>query len=194
MEKRFSKWPTIANSNSTNDSIAAYEQWIKWYMNIGWNGLLLTFMFQPLPGSYNAKVKQMMDGVERLYSTFLTRAVRNPNFIENHGWLPFLLAAPDKPAVKFKKKSRLSDVAINDGLHVHAVLFVPENCRLKEPPADHFHRREGMYLQRPVVGLDIQPINSRPKYVTNYVLKSVARGKASLDDILILPRSRSEIV
>jgi hypothetical protein len=132
--------------------------------------------------------------IARMYSTFLTRAVRNPNLIENQGWLPFLLAAPDKPAVKFKRKSRLSDVVPNEGLHVHAILFVPKHSRLKESPARHFRRLADFYVKRPLLGLDIKPIKSRPKYVTNYVLKSVARKKVSSDDILILPRARSEIV
>lgn len=188
MEKRFSKWPTIANSNSNDGLVAAYGQWIKGYMDKGWSGSLLTFMFQPLPGGHNVKSRQMMDGVERLYSTFLTRAVRNPNSIENQGSLPILLAAPDMPVVKFKKKSRLSDVQINGGLHAHGILLVPAISRLKEPPVEHFGRREQLYVKRPLLGLDIKPINSTPKYVTDYVLKSVVRGKAHWDDILILPR------
>src|SRR4051812_36281650 len=102
MEKRFSKWPAMAHSNSTIDLSAAYGQWIKGYIDRGWTGSLITFMFQPLPGNYNVKMSLMMDGVERLYSMFLTRAVRNPNSIKNRGSLPVLIAAPDVPVVKFK--------------------------------------------------------------------------------------------
>src|SRR6185369_12405604 len=51
------------------------------------------------------------------------------------------------------------------------------------------------------VGLDLvgdlqalaQPISHDPHYVAEYALKSVARGRVSLDDIIVLPRGRREL-
>jgi hypothetical protein len=39
--------------------ILSYANWIQEFINVGWNAYLFTFMFNQIPGSIDAKVKQM---------------------------------------------------------------------------------------------------------------------------------------
>src|SRR5689334_16487298 len=58
--------------------INAYGDMINQYMDQGWDGYLLTFMFNHLKGSPVSVQKQMYEEVERVYAKVLTRIVRKP--------------------------------------------------------------------------------------------------------------------
>jgi hypothetical protein len=112
--------------------IKAFEKMIERKMTRdGWNGYLVSFMFHPVPGVPTTKLGIMGEALYRFYATFLTRVVRNPNSIFQLSQRPLLIAAPDYPVPKHHKQ-KLSEVTINDGLHVHGLLVVPWDCRLKE--------------------------------------------------------------
>jgi hypothetical protein len=100
------------------------------YISGGWNAYLVTFMFKPLPGSRHAIINQMRRGVEAFYATLVTRVVRYNRSNTRQHLLPRLIGAPDVPVFKRAKQS-VSDVCINDGLHFHAIVLIPETCRLK---------------------------------------------------------------
>ena len=72
----------------------------------------------PLGGVDKAALNKMMDEVERVYSTFITRVVRNPNSEYQKESRPILVAAPDRPVLK-NEKQELRDVKINGGVHMH---------------------------------------------------------------------------
>jgi hypothetical protein len=59
----------------------------------------------------------------------------------------------------------------------------------------HFRLNRTLYIhrERPLARVHAQPILNDPGYVTEYVLKSLSRQRFSLDDLVILPRSRSEL-
>jgi hypothetical protein len=123
----------------------AFGKWIEEYIDKGWQCYLTTFMFNPLFGSPDGIVRQMSAEVERVYSTLLTRVVRNPRSPKVKGSLPILIGFPDLPVFKHNK-GRLQDVVINDGLHYHAMVLLPPRSRLKESLERHFERFEDIYL------------------------------------------------
>ena len=159
---------------------------------VGWDAFLLTFMFNPLGAGQKQMPKIMQEEVTATYHKILTRMHRVPKKVDLYH-LPLWISAPDFPVAKYQKGS-LQDAKTNDGLHFDVIALVPpENPRgldfeayVKDNPQKFVgHNR---YLRT----LDIVYINHDADYVADYVLKSVNRGWASPDDILILPKSQSE--
>jgi hypothetical protein len=198
MDMHKSKWQNIAQSHNvsvSNDLIQSYSQWIQEYVDIyNFNPFLMTFMFKPLKGSHEAIMHQMKDEIDRVYSTFLTRVIRKPNSVYQRYLRsrPMLIAAPDRPVPKHKKQ-RLSDVTINDGRHIHGILAVPRCCRLKEDVVSHFQQYKRLYVKNRLLGLDVRAIESDLPRVVDYAFKSVTANKFEYDDILILPKSETEL-
>lgn len=158
----------------------------------GWNAYLMSFMFHPLPGSTQAKLQCMKDSVYRFYATFLTRVVRKPKSVFHAGDRPLLFAAPDYPVPKRKKQSP-SDFAINDGLHFHGIMVVPLRSRLKEDLIGHLQSRFLTYVKSPLKRIETVLIEDKIGFVTDYAFKSVKRNRFSVDDVIVLPKSRKEL-
>jgi hypothetical protein len=184
----------------------AFGKWSEEYISRGWQCYLTTFMFNPLSGSREGIVRQMSKEVERVYSTLLTRVVRDPRSPKVKGSLPILIGFPDLPVFKHNK-GRLQDVVINDGLHYHAMVLLPPRSRLKESLVQHFERCQDMYLgkikTKKVAGrlrskrvasklqhIHTQATTYTPRNHTGYGLK--AMGKLDHDHLLILPKSHGE--
>ena len=87
-------------------------------------------------------------------------------------------------------------VAINEGLHMQGVLVVPPRSWLRVPVVEHFRTQMALYVRpdRPLTTMDVRPIDRTPNVVVDYVLKSVSRRRYSMDDVLVLPRARAEVV
>jgi hypothetical protein len=158
----------------------------------GWNGYLLSFMFHPVPGATTTKLQIMGEAVYRFYATFLTRVVRNPNSVFQLTQRPLLIAVPDYPVPKHRKQ-KLSDVTVNDGLHMHGLLVVPWDCRLKEDVVTHLQKHDALYRKAPLRRIDIQPIEEKLGFVVDYVFKSVKKRRVCWDDVILLPKSSSEL-
>jgi hypothetical protein len=158
----------------------------------GWNAYLVTFMFHHLSGLPVARLKVMQDSVCRFYSTLVTRIVRKPNSIHQLYLRPRMLVAPDYPVFKHDKIS-LRDATVNDGLHMHSILAVPLKSRLKEELASHVAGKSRLYIKKPLRKIHFQPIESHTYAVTNYAMKAVRRGRCRWEDVLLLPKSLSEL-
>ena len=100
----------------------AYGDWLQEWLDQGWDGYLVTFLFNQLPGSRRAMVQQMHQHLEnRWYGRLATRTVRKPR---SPVWAPYLpkgIFVPDLPVPKRSKQS-LRDVSTNDGLHMHGIV------------------------------------------------------------------------
>jgi hypothetical protein len=103
-----------------------------------------------------------------------------------------LIAAPDGRVCKHKKQ-QLSDVTINDGVHMHGILVVPWHSRLKERVETHFKTHSKIYVQNNLLRLNIQPIQSNPENVVDYAMKALKTGTFGCDDIIIFPKADGEI-
>jgi hypothetical protein len=171
-----------------------YAQMAMQYETEGWNPSLLTFMFQQLPGSRASVGRQMEREVERVYSRFVTRVVRNPRSAFQVGRLPVWLCSPDFPVFKYTKQT-LDDVTVNDGEHMHAIALQPPWSRLDSDLDVHFEECQGLYVRPefPLLRIDARPITHDLNKVVEYALKAMRRGIVGRETTLILPRSRTEM-
>jgi hypothetical protein len=194
--RKTSNIATDANSNHAEEmriKIKGFQEMIERRMERdGWNGYLVSFMFHPVPGATRTKLEVMGEAIYRFYATFLTRVVRNPNSVFQLSQRPLLIAVPDYPVPKHRKQ-KISDVTINDGLHMHGLLVVPWDCRLKEDVITHLQKHDALYRKAPLRRIHIQLIEERLGFVVDYVFKSVKKRRVSWDDVILLPKSSSEL-
>jgi hypothetical protein len=174
-------WKSIAQS-SPKQLIAGYTELIQQRIDEGFNAFLLTFMFKQLAGPPKALLMQMNDEVQRVYSTFVTRVVRNPRSEFLKDALPLLITVPDRPIYKVTKQ-KLSNLKINGGLHLHGILCVPCNSRLKVDVPTHFKAKSAQYVKNGLVRIDVEPIYSAD--VVDYAFKALKNGNATPDDIQV---------
>jgi hypothetical protein len=174
--------------------IQEYTNFVQRYIDKGWKPYIITFMFTNLPGGMEAILSQMEDEVMRVYSTFITRVVRNPRSALFKDALPILLGCPDRP-VRKNKKSTVDDVKINDGLHVHGILIVPKQSRLSHGAKKHFRLNERFYVNEHhrIERIHLKRIKFTPEEATKYALKGLKRGWVNYERIIVLPRAKSEL-
>jgi hypothetical protein len=148
-------------------------------------------IFNQIRGSRASITNQMKRELERVYATMLSRIVRCPMSAKNAKRLPIWIGCPDFPVPKHQKQS-LRNVTINDG---HAICLIPPDSRLKESLEDHVADHLELYRGKAglVRELDVRQIATRPGYVTDYSLKSVKRRRIDEAEIIVLPRSRTEL-
>jgi hypothetical protein len=177
-------WKSIAQTTdiTVRQLIAGYSELIQRSMTQGSDAYLLSFMFKPLAGPLKAVMSQMNDEVQRVYSSFVTRVARNPRSEAQKASLPFLITAPDRPVFK-KNKRNILDLQINNGLHLHGILCVPCNSRLKVDVATHFKAKQALYVKNRLLRIDIEAVYSAG--VVDYAFKSLKNGNASVDDIQV---------
>jgi hypothetical protein len=155
----------------------------------------MTALFSQLPGPRSAVIHRMKDEIQRVYSTFLTRAHRKPRTAPPDE-LPILIGVADLPVYK-RDRTISSLILCNGGLHFHCLLLVPPTSRLKLPVDEHFQAETRLYLGKlsPLRSLDVRPVTEGHERVVDYVFKTVLRGRVSYDEgLLLLPRAREEVV
>jgi hypothetical protein len=161
----------------------------------GWQPYFVTYVFRHISGGTSKRKLIMTSEVCRVYSQLLTRIIRDPNAPSYQQWLPYLMASPDLPVPKNGIKASVRELTINGGLHFHGVLVLPpeDRCRLGRHLIAHLHKCESVYCppDLPLLRIDARP--SSTPMLADYVLKQIKRGNVAYDDILILPRARSEI-
>jgi hypothetical protein len=143
-------------------------------------------------GRGEVRLKAMQDNICRFYSKLVTRVVRKPNSPLDLYKRPRMLAAPDYPVFKHSKIG-IDAATINDGLHVHGILVVPLKSRLKVDVASHVTQKPYLYVKPPLRSIHFEPIENNFKRVTDYMMKSVKRGRCRWEDVFFLPKSPSEL-
>ncbi|QOZ42187.1 hypothetical protein XH89_00920 [Bradyrhizobium sp. CCBAU 53340] len=177
------------------------EHWLAGYaglvtdrLDVGWSGYMLTIMFSNITGPSQTVMQRMRDEVARLYSILVTDVHRKPRTAPTDQ-LPVLLGALDLPVSKRRRVAR-NEPAYNEGLHFHGLLLLPPTSRLKQGLTDYFREKHGLYIRaaRQIERIHVQSIDRNPDRATDYVLKTVRRGRISYDDgLLVFPRARSEL-
>ncbi len=168
--------------------IQGHAQWIKRYLDDGWDGYLVTVMFNYLPGKRETKIMQMHQEVTRLYGRLATRMAGKTWSANRARLLPIGIFIPDLPVPKTRKglKSTIADVSINDGLHMHGIVLGNRLGRIRIGLDKHFDRRIGQYLTSKIRNIDVKPITEKPGYVVGYALKGLVKRSAKNDDVLVL--------
>jgi hypothetical protein len=111
----------------------------------------------------------------------------------NGQFLPRVILAPDLPVPKHSKV-QLRDVTINNGLHWHGLVMVnPLAPKLPGNLDVHINENRSKYLVGSIRTIGVEPITHEPEYVTGYGMKGLKRSSFSTDDVLIFPRTVSEL-
>jgi hypothetical protein len=103
-----------------------------------------------------------------------------------------MMLFPDLPVYKRAKKS-IQDVSINDGLHYGGIALTSPISRCQTSLDDHFTVDQEKYLSKKLERIFVKPITHSHNYVTDYVMKAIKNGRMSEEDIVILPRTISEL-
>jgi hypothetical protein len=172
--------------------VEAYGAWFHKCINNTWDAYLMTVMFRHIPGSVDAKIRQMHEEINTVYGKLATRVVRKPASASWAHFLPQGLFFPDVPAYR-QSRQGLRDVTVNDGLHMHGIMVVTTGGRLKQPLDQHFQQNERLYVKGNIHRIHVEPITHKEKFVVDYAGKAIKRKRFSNDDILILPKSLSEV-
>jgi hypothetical protein len=174
--------------------IAAYGDWVKKQISRGWKGYLATFMFDQLSGGEKAIRAQILKQVEQFYSTLVTRVERKPRSVARQPFLPKLIACLDLPKGTGYVWT-LEDVVVNDGWHLHAIVLIPGTSRLQTGLIKHIREHSHCYIHEfsRIRKIHVKRIKNRPLHVTDYVLKRMKRDGSVQDDLLILPKTLTEL-
>jgi hypothetical protein len=160
---------TIAPRNSLKENIGAYANWVKRRIDEGYDGHLMTFVFNQLRGDIRQMNLQMQHQIENMYASFLTRLHRNPHAVDVIH--PILISCPDFPVPKYEKTS-LRQITTNDGLHYHGLLLIPPGrSRLMGSTAQHFADNQSYYVRDHILNrIDVRPITHDVDRVTEATL------------------------
>jgi hypothetical protein len=135
----------------------------------------------------------MKKHLEWFYGRLAKASVPKPSIEKWSRFLPRVILAPDLPVLKHARGS-LRDVTMNDGIHWHGLAMVhPSTPKLCEGLDLHIQKNLSRYLVGSIREIDIEPITHTPQKVTGYGLKGLKRSLFSDDDVLIFPRSISEL-
>jgi hypothetical protein len=171
--------------------IAAYGDWFKQHLDLGWDGYFITIMFDNIIGSIGTRVQVMKKEIYKLYGRVATRAVRKPRSGKWAPLLPKAIFVPDVPAYK-QSRYKLRDVTVNDGIHFHGVMVVNKQARFKEP-LHLFMTDPRLYVGTKICRIHVEPITSKVVFVTDYAGKAIKRERFPIDDVLVLPMTTSEL-
>jgi hypothetical protein len=80
-------------------------------------------------------------------------------------------------------------------VHFHVFLAVPQVSRLECDLIGHIYQNKKRYLgnQGKIMKIDVRPVEDLDGGLVDYTFKHIKRRSFSLDDILILPKSQSEL-
>ena len=159
-----------------------------------WNGYIVTFMFNHIPGDHDHKCSVMENAIERIYATLIRHVVRDPRSQSERKKLPMLYAFPDYPGNKMDP-FRWEDITINDGLHYHGIVLIRIDTRLKVGLDTYIKQNYQHFVKfgGPLRRIHIEPIDRTPRKAVDYVLKSIEWRIPDSNKMLILPKAVSEL-
>ena len=159
-----------------------------------WNGYIVTFMFNHIPGTYDHKCSIMENAIERVYATLVRHVVHDPRSQSERRKLPRLYAFPDYPRRKMEP-FRWEDITINDGLHYHGIVLIRIDTRLKVGLDMYVNQNYRHFVKSggPLRRIHIEPIDRTPAKAVDYVLKAIEWRIPDSNQMLILPKAVGEL-
>ena len=172
----------------------AYGTWIQEMVRDGWNAYFTNFMFRQISGSPKRRVAIMRDEVERIYSTLLTQIERDPTSPKRLQYLPRFFGCEDRAVYK-KSKATKQGVSPNGGSHINGMFLFPWKSRLRKHPIDLIGDNKKYYIPEggPLLNIHFTPAHHTPEKIVDYTFKAIKRGWVDEEDMIILPKSLSEI-
>jgi hypothetical protein len=182
-----------SRSNQIHQLTGGYGQIAIYLAAEGWLPYLLVLKFRHLGGRRSSVIAQMHREAERAYDWILSRVWKHPYAAGRQALLPRWILAPDVPVAKRAKVSVCSDVP-NGGLHLQGVAVMPPGSRMREGLDEHLAREGARYCPQggPLLSVHATPITSDLAYVHEYNFKALQRGRATDDEILVLPHASGE--
>jgi hypothetical protein len=183
-----------SGSESKRILVDGYTQLVTDRVQAGWTCDLVTILFSPLAGSRSSVTSKMMDEVQRVYSTLVTRVHRKPRTAPIDE-LPVLIGTADLPVYK-RDRSAITPVFCNGGLHFHILILIPPGSRLKEPLGEHLEKNRDLYVGTgtSIQRIHVEAVTKVGSRLVDYVLKTILNGRLSYDEALVvLPRARAEL-
>jgi len=172
---------------------AAWDEWIEDHVSSGRHPYLMTITFNHLSGSQQTVMRKMKDEIERIYKMIVCKTVRSPRAASAFDKLPIFIGAPDLPVYK-KSKTNSAQTFVNAGLHWHIIVLLSPKGRNLALDGDFAHRPWCYHgPDRTISQIHICPIDRNPGDVSDYVQKALRNGKLDEDELLILPKARSEL-
>lgn len=157
-----------------------------------WRPYYINFMFEAIPGPEKVVLARMERALEKFYGRFSTRFDRTPRAIKSQLNIPHFVLVPDKPTWK-REKTSLRDVSINaGGLHYNGLMMTPRRSRFHGCPIDHLKEKQQTYARHGISRIHAKPIYGAAG-IADYACKTVKWNRADQNDILVLPRSVSEL-
>lgn len=187
---------TLHSTNSRAfriSTIEGYMEWTKRQIQEGWDPYFVNFMYNNLSGGISEVKYRMMDEVDRVYRTLVTNDSREPTSQRCLPWLPLYFGSYDFPIYKKNNPTSIDDFSPNDGRHINGLFFISPRTRLTEPLGDHFDNNARRYYGRGRLLKRIHTVAMSSGDMTDYALKAYKNGKTTHDDILVLPKTLSEI-
>jgi hypothetical protein len=172
---------------------AAYTEMCLDRLDLGFEPVLITLMFNPLPGSQATVARTMEQVIEKMYGDVVRNMFRHPgrkDLLE----LPLWIACPDYPVNKSNKMT-IRETTVNSGMHTHIPAMVPTGTRLELPFNLWLEENKHLYCGpgKAVARIHVLRIYETPEDAFRYAFKSLGRGRANSDDVLVLPRTHSEM-
>ncbi|HVV80431.1 MAG TPA: hypothetical protein VHD59_12580 [Pseudolabrys sp.] len=169
------------------------SKWIKSLQRQGWIPFYVNFMFASLPGNRDTVVEMMKELIEkRFYAPLCKQFAHHPEKPSQWEKLPRGMLFADLPVPKRHRDAKMSirDVKINHGgFHMNGVLMTPPVSRFRGKFIAHIRENHGRYTGGGLDRIHIKPLKNRPRRVSRYSTKTIARGGADLDDSMVLPRA-----
>jgi hypothetical protein len=184
---------TLYNNHRIKQLLQAYGQWVHDHMTYGWHGYFLSFMFSQIQDLNTPRIEIMKKHLGWFYGRLAKASVPKASSPKWSPFLPKIILAPDLPVFKHSKV-QLRDVTINNGLHWHGLVMV-HSLAPKLPGNLDVHINENLrkYLVGSIRTIGVEPITHDPEYVTGYGMKGLKKKHICDDDILIFPRTVSEL-
>jgi hypothetical protein len=104
---------------SNGDLVRIFGKWIKVCLDTGdWDAYFVSFMFKHLPKTPETSIQQIHRELIVFYSKMVVNIVRSPKSPVWADRLPRGLFAPDI----FLGYTKMGDIILNDGLHMHGIM------------------------------------------------------------------------
>jgi hypothetical protein len=155
----------------------------------------VNFMFDRLSGSNDAILGQMRKRIKKgFYNELCNRCAHHPRAPGERHKLPEAMLFPDLPACKrVIEGATKSHANANRGFHFNGPIRIPPTSRFKEDLAIYVENKEDHYARFGISKIDVRPIYGNLQFLADYTTKTLKRGRASLDEVFVLPFSASEM-
>ena len=179
---------------ATSILIPGLEEWILDHASSDWwSPFYVNFMFEPLVGPEKVVLAQMRRAIEKFYGRFSTQFDRDPRAARSQMHIPRFLLFPDKPVPK-REKASIREISMNaGGLHYNGPMMIPRQSHFQGCVIDHLQEEQQTYTRHGISRIHAKPIYGDSRRLSVYACKTIKWNRADHDDILVLPRSVSEL-